>query len=96
MGRKQHVLVDTLGLMLTVVVHAAAIHDYHGLEPVFRRSGPEAGPPRGRGANQSPIDRARVRVVSGAKLRQADEVPIKAHGGVLLKAFTTSVIPLGD
>jgi len=36
-GRKRHVIVDTLGFVLTVVVHAANIHDSKGVELVFRR-----------------------------------------------------------
>jgi putative transposase len=34
-GRKRHLLVDTLGLILVVIVHAADIQDYHGLKLVF-------------------------------------------------------------
>lgn len=34
-GRKRHLLVDTLGLILVVVVHAADIQDYHWLKLVF-------------------------------------------------------------
>lgn len=34
-GRKRHLLVDTLGLILAVVVHAADIQDYDGLKLVF-------------------------------------------------------------
>ena len=36
-GRKRHPLVDTPGLILVVVVHAADIPDYHGLRLVFER-----------------------------------------------------------
>ena len=35
MGRKRHLLVDTLGLILIVVVHAANIQDYDGTKLVF-------------------------------------------------------------
>jgi putative transposase len=34
-GRKRHVLVDTLGLLLAVVVTSAGVQDYHGAKPVF-------------------------------------------------------------
>jgi putative transposase len=34
-GRKRHILVDTLGNLLEVVVHAAGIQDYHGARRVF-------------------------------------------------------------
>ena len=36
-GRKRHILVDTVGLILAVVVHAADIQDYDGLKLVFER-----------------------------------------------------------
>jgi putative transposase len=36
-GRKRHILVDTLGLLLVVVVHAADIQDRDGLALVCRR-----------------------------------------------------------
>lgn len=36
MGRKRHLLVDTLGLILQVVVHSAAIQDRDGAELVLR------------------------------------------------------------
>ena len=36
-GRKRHLLVDTLGLLITVVVHSAGIQDYHGAKQVFAR-----------------------------------------------------------
>jgi len=42
-GRKRHILVDTLGLLLTVVVHPADIQDRDGLRDVLsqaRRSFP--------------------------------------------------------
>jgi transposase len=35
-GRKRHILVDTLGLLLVAVVHAANIQDRDGAERVFR------------------------------------------------------------
>ncbi len=36
-GRKRHILVDTLGLLLVVVIHAANIQDREGLALVCRR-----------------------------------------------------------
>lgn len=36
-GRKRHIIVDTLGLLLVVVVHVASIQDYHGAKSVFER-----------------------------------------------------------
>ena len=36
-GRKRHILVDTLGLLLVVVIHAANIQDRDGLALVCRR-----------------------------------------------------------
>jgi putative transposase len=36
-GRKRHLLVDTLGLLLTVVVHAADIQDRDGAKLVLER-----------------------------------------------------------
>ena len=36
-GRKRHVVVDTLGFILTVVVHAANIHDSQGVRMVLKR-----------------------------------------------------------
>ena len=36
MGRKRHILVDTLGLLLVAVVHAASIQDRDGADHVFR------------------------------------------------------------
>jgi putative transposase len=36
-GRKRHILVDTLGLLLVVVIHAAGIQDRDGLALVCRR-----------------------------------------------------------
>jgi putative transposase len=33
-GRKRHILVDTLGLLIAVVVTAANVQDYHGAKPV--------------------------------------------------------------
>ena len=29
-GRKRHIIVDTLGLLMAIVVHAASIQDYDG------------------------------------------------------------------
>ena len=40
-GRKRHILVDTMGLMLAVVVHSAAIPDRDGAKAVFDRIMPE-------------------------------------------------------
>ncbi len=37
-GRKRHLLVDTLGLLLLVVVHAANIQDYDGAKLVLKRA----------------------------------------------------------
>ena len=37
-GRKRHILVDTLGLLLVVVVHAANIRESDGAKPVLRRA----------------------------------------------------------
>jgi putative transposase len=34
-GRKRHVLVDTLGLLIAVVVTSAGVQDYHGAKPVL-------------------------------------------------------------
>ena len=36
-GRKRHLLVDTLGLLIAVVVTSAAVQDYHGAKPVLDR-----------------------------------------------------------
>jgi putative transposase len=36
-GRKRHLLVDTLGLLMAVVVHSAGVQDYHGARAVFDR-----------------------------------------------------------
>jgi putative transposase len=36
-GRKRHVLVDTLGLLIAVVVTSANVQDYHGAKPVFEK-----------------------------------------------------------
>jgi len=37
-GRKRHILVDTLGLILAVVVHAANVQDRDGAKHVLRRA----------------------------------------------------------
>ena len=37
MGRKRHIVVDTLGLLLTVMVHAADVQDRDGARLVFER-----------------------------------------------------------
>ena len=34
-GRKRHIVVDTLGLMLSIVIHSATIHDSKGAESVL-------------------------------------------------------------
>jgi putative transposase len=36
-GRKRHILVDTLGLLVAVVVHSAGIQDHDGARSVFER-----------------------------------------------------------
>ena len=36
-GRKRHIVVDTLGLLIAVVVTSAAVQDYHGAKPVLDR-----------------------------------------------------------
>jgi putative transposase len=36
-GRKRHIVVDTLGLLLAVVVHCAGIQDRDGAKPVFEK-----------------------------------------------------------
>ena len=38
LGRKRHVLVDTLGLLLSVDVHAASVQDRDGAETLLRRA----------------------------------------------------------
>ena len=37
-GRKRHLLVDTLGLILVAVVHSAAIQDREGAKPVIQKA----------------------------------------------------------
>src|SRR5579883_328163 len=37
-GRKRHLLVDTLGLLIAVVVHAASVQDYDGAREVLRKA----------------------------------------------------------
>lgn len=37
-GRKRHILVDTIGLLLTVVVHAANIQDRDGAKLVLEKT----------------------------------------------------------
>jgi putative transposase len=37
-GRKRHVLVDTLGLLIAVVVTSAGVQDYHGAKPLLARA----------------------------------------------------------
>jgi putative transposase len=36
-GRKRHIVVDTLGNLLEVIVHAAGIQDYHGAKPLLQK-----------------------------------------------------------
>jgi putative transposase len=36
-GRKRHILVDTLGLLIAVVVTSAGVQDYHGAQPVLAK-----------------------------------------------------------
>src|SRR5215468_320940 len=36
-GRKRHILVDTLGLLMAVVVTGANLQDYHGAKPVLEK-----------------------------------------------------------
>ena len=36
-GRKRHILVDTLGLLIAVVVTSANVQDYHGAQPVLKK-----------------------------------------------------------
>ena len=37
-GRKRHILVDTLGLLMVVIVHSAGIQDRNGAKLVFERT----------------------------------------------------------
>jgi putative transposase len=37
-GRKRHIVVDTLGLLIAVVVTPANVQDYHGAEPALSRA----------------------------------------------------------
>jgi putative transposase len=37
-GRKRHILVDTLGLLIAVVVTSAGVQDYHGAKPLLDRA----------------------------------------------------------
>lgn len=41
-GRKRHILVDTLGLLLVLVVHAANIQDYDGARQVLQQAPTES------------------------------------------------------
>jgi putative transposase len=36
-GRKRHIVVDTLGLLIAVVVTSASIQDYHGAQPLLAK-----------------------------------------------------------
>ena len=47
-GRKRHILVDTLGLLLGVVVHSGAIQDAHGAKLVFQSLQPQSLQPQPR------------------------------------------------
>jgi hypothetical protein len=40
LGRKRHILTDTLGLLLAVVVHPASVQDRDGAEAVLREARP--------------------------------------------------------
>ncbi len=37
-GRKRHILVDTLGLLMAVVVHSAGVQDRDGIKPLLERA----------------------------------------------------------
>ena len=37
-GRKRHIVVDTLGLLIAVVVSSANVQDYHGAKPALRKA----------------------------------------------------------
>ena len=41
-GRKRHILVDTMGLLIAVVVHSAAIQDRNGAKLVFHPAQPQS------------------------------------------------------
>ncbi len=41
-GRKRHILVDTMGLLIAVVVHSAAIQDRDGAKLVFHQAQPQS------------------------------------------------------
>jgi len=41
-GRKRHLLVDTLGLLIAVVVHSAGIQDRDGAKLVFKKARPQS------------------------------------------------------
>jgi len=43
-GRKRHILVDTLGLLIGVVVHSGSIQDAHGARLVFESLQPSSQP----------------------------------------------------
>ncbi len=45
-GRKRHIIVDTLGLILAAVVHAASIQDRDGGKMIFERLREEGWFPR--------------------------------------------------
>jgi putative transposase len=36
-GRKRHIVVDTLGLLIAVVVSSAKVQDYHGAKPILEK-----------------------------------------------------------
>lgn len=65
-GRKRHIAVDTLGLILTVVVHGAEVQDQEGAKWVFQRLVAEFG---------------RLRVVFGDSAYGRSELPqwVLAH-----------------
>jgi len=38
-GRKRHIMMDTLGLIMVIVIHAASVQDYDGAKLVFEAIG---------------------------------------------------------
>lgn len=38
MGRKRHLLTDTIGMLLAVIVHPASVQDRDGAEPLLRQA----------------------------------------------------------
>jgi len=37
-GRKRHLLTDTIGMLLAVIVHPASVQDRDGAEPLLRQA----------------------------------------------------------